>query len=127
VVGDKANIQGVLFYDTTEETVKNRILARGKTSGRADDNIESLVKRLRTYHTETYPIIEEFKADGVKVFRIDSSPPIEEVWATTQAVIAEVKGEGTKWLYGIGATAAVGAVIAGYHYLGPKGSGDEKK
>ena len=123
MVGDKANIQGVLFFDTTEETVKKRILARGQTSGRADDNLESLVKRLKTYHNETYPIIEEFRQDGVKVFRIDSSPGIDEVWATTQAAIAEVNGGGAKWLYGVGAAAATGALILGYTYFGKDGSG----
>ena len=37
----------VLFINTTEEVMLSRLLERGKTSGRADDNKESIVKRFR--------------------------------------------------------------------------------
>ena len=48
VVGDKVDLLGVLFYDTDEATVTARIMERGKTSGRVDDNAASMVKRLKT-------------------------------------------------------------------------------
>ena len=35
----------VLFFSTTEEVMLQRIMERGKTSGRSDDNVESLKKR----------------------------------------------------------------------------------
>jgi UMP-CMP kinase len=35
----------VLFFDVSEETLLDRLLHRGKTSGRTDDNIESIKKR----------------------------------------------------------------------------------
>ena len=35
----------MLFLATDEETMLNRLLERGKTSGRDDDNIESIKKR----------------------------------------------------------------------------------
>jgi len=126
VVGDKANIQGVLFYNTTEQCVTARILERGKTSGRADDNIESMVKRLRTYNTETYPIIKAFEAEGIKVFEIDATPSKEEVWATTQAAVLEVEGGSNKFLYGIGAVAATGALVGGYLHFKPSAATLEK-
>jgi UMP-CMP kinase len=37
----------VLFYTTTEQVMLDRLLERGKTSGREDDNEESIVKRFR--------------------------------------------------------------------------------
>ena len=48
VVRDSINLGGVLFYDCPEETMEARLLERGKTSGRTDDNIESIRKRFRT-------------------------------------------------------------------------------
>jgi len=36
----------------------NRLLERGKTSGREDDNAESIKKRFRTYKNDTMPVIE---------------------------------------------------------------------
>lgn len=38
----------VLFFTTTEEEMLKRLLERGKTSGREDDNEESIKKRFRT-------------------------------------------------------------------------------
>jgi UMP-CMP kinase len=38
----------VLFYTTTEEVMLGRLLERGKTSGREDDNVESIKKRFGT-------------------------------------------------------------------------------
>jgi adenylate kinase family enzyme len=37
----------VLFINTTEQVMLERLLERGKTSGRDDDNKESIVKRFR--------------------------------------------------------------------------------
>lgn len=37
----------VLFFTTSEEEMTKRLLERGKTSGREDDNVESIVKRFR--------------------------------------------------------------------------------
>lgn len=41
--------QFVLFLQCSEEVMLKRLLERGKTSGRADDNIESIKKRFRKY------------------------------------------------------------------------------
>ena len=35
----------VLLFDTTEEVMLHRLIERGKTSGREDDNAESIKKR----------------------------------------------------------------------------------
>lgn len=50
----------VLFFTTTEEEMTKRLLKRGETSGREDDNIESIKKRFRTYHDQTMPVIEYY-------------------------------------------------------------------
>lgn len=40
----------VLFFSTTEEVMLERLLVRGKTSGREDDNVESIKKRFSVYY-----------------------------------------------------------------------------
>ena len=52
----------MLFYHTTEEVLTQRLLERAKTSGREDDNIESILKRFRTYKVETMPVIERYES-----------------------------------------------------------------
>ena len=49
VMKDSVELEKVLFYEVSEETLTQRILKRGETSGRVDDNIESLKKRFATF------------------------------------------------------------------------------
>nr|XP_047146804.1 UMP-CMP kinase isoform X2 [Hydra vulgaris] len=42
---DRCILKGVLYFDCPEEVCVQRIMERGKTSGRTDDNEESLRKR----------------------------------------------------------------------------------
>jgi len=78
-----------LFFTTTEEVMLDRLLERGKTSGREDDNVESIKKRFRTYKTDTMPVIAYY-AKSNKVAEIESSPPVDEVYATAREVVREL-------------------------------------
>uniref|UniRef100_A0A1A8MM50 Cytidylate kinase n=1 Tax=Nothobranchius pienaari TaxID=704102 RepID=A0A1A8MM50_9TELE len=55
-------------------------LERGKSSGRTDDNRESLEKRIQTYQQSTRPIIQLYEKQG-KVRTVDASRPVDEVFA----------------------------------------------
>jgi UMP-CMP kinase len=82
-------VEGVLFYDCPEAVMESRLLERGKTSGRTDDNAEAIRKRFRTYIESTMPVIEYYqKLD--KVFMIDSTSTPEEVFAATQKLIEPI-------------------------------------
>ncbi|KAG7452775.1 UMP-CMP kinase [Guyanagaster necrorhizus] len=54
----------VLYFSTTEAVMLKRLIERGKTSGREDDNEESIKKRFRTYHETTMPVIEHYRKFG---------------------------------------------------------------
>ncbi|KAI0049676.1 UMP-CMP kinase [Auriscalpium vulgare] len=84
----------VLFFTTTEEVMLKRLLKRGETSGREDDNIESIKKRFVTYRDQTMPVIEYYAKED-RVAEIDSSPSVDEVYAVTKAAIAKVFAEKT--------------------------------
>jgi len=79
----------VLFYTTDEETMLKRLLKRGETSGRDDDNIESIKKRFVTYKETTMPVIEHYRKQD-KVAEIDGSPEKDEVHAATVAALEKV-------------------------------------
>jgi len=70
--------KGVLFYTTTEEVMLKRLLKRGETSGREDDNEESIKKRFKTYLDTTMPVIDYYKSHG-KVVEVDSAASVQEV------------------------------------------------
>merc|ERR1719266_2497276 len=73
----------MLYLTCSEKAMTERILERAKSSGRKDDDPDVIVKRLRTYHETTMPIIEQYKAKD-KVKEISSDPSIDEVYAEVQ-------------------------------------------
>ena len=54
----------MLHMQVEHELLIERLLNRGKTSGRADDNLETIQKRLDVYNTQTLPVIEHYKTTG---------------------------------------------------------------
>uniref|UniRef100_A0A8C1T004 UMP-CMP kinase n=1 Tax=Cyprinus carpio TaxID=7962 RepID=A0A8C1T004_CYPCA len=78
VMDGKADVKFVLFFDCGNEVCIDRCLERGKSSGRTDDNRESLEKRIQTYLQSTRPIIEQYEKQG-KVRTIDASRSVDEV------------------------------------------------
>ncbi len=63
-----------------------RLVNRGKTSGRADDNLETIKKRLDTYNNETAPVIDFYKEDG-KLSNVKGTGTVEEIFARICEVI----------------------------------------
>ncbi|KZV91597.1 UMP-CMP kinase [Exidia glandulosa HHB12029] len=83
----------VLFFTTSEEVMLKRLLERGKTSGREDDNEESIKKRFVTYMEATMPVINYYRSLG-KVAEVDSTASVEEVHAKASTVVNAIfKGE----------------------------------
>lgn len=59
--------------------MQERLLNRGKTSGRADDNEESIKKRFKTFVETSMPVVEYFEKQG-KVVRIYAAKGPDEVY-----------------------------------------------
>lgn len=53
---------------------------------RSDDNESTLRKRLETYHQQTSPVVEYYRAKGIWS-RLDASKPPEMVWRDLLAII----------------------------------------
>ena len=76
----------VLFFDCREDLLMARLIKRGETSGRADDNEASIKKRFVTYREQSYPVIRKYDALG-KVKRVDTSAgTIDEVFARVRGL-----------------------------------------
>jgi adenylate kinase family enzyme len=60
-----------------------RLLNRGKTSGRLDDTEEVITKRLVTFHNETEPVLVHFKRlyreGSTRVFSVNGELELEDV------------------------------------------------
>jgi len=51
----------LLFFECTEEVMEERLLKRSETSQRADDNIETIKKRFKTFVEKTLPVIDHYE------------------------------------------------------------------
>ncbi|GLI68217.1 hypothetical protein VaNZ11_012561, partial [Volvox africanus] len=71
---------GALVFTVPEEVAVERLLARGATSGRVDDNEDTIRERMNVFWSESQQVIE-FLADSVNLHEVDSAAPEEEVFA----------------------------------------------
>merc|ERR1712193_35566 len=67
-----ASATAVLYLDVANETMTQRLINRGKTSGRADDNEETIRARLETFSKATAPVVAYYKEKG-KLFEVERS------------------------------------------------------
>ena len=81
----------VLFYDCPEDTMEKRLLERGKTSGRADDNAESIRKRFRTFVETSMPVVNYYEEQG-KIVKVDATRKPDEVFKVTQKSLSSRLG-----------------------------------
>lgn len=79
-------VAGMLELDVPAEMLLERLINRGKTSGRADDNEETIRKRLAVYEQQTAPLIEWYEREG-KRNTVKGYGPLEEINAALCAVI----------------------------------------
>ncbi|GFO10720.1 ump-cmp kinase [Plakobranchus ocellatus] len=73
-----AKVRAVLFFNCPDDVCVDRCMNRGLTSGRTDDNAESLKKRIETYRNSTMPIIEHYRALNL-VTEVDGNRSPEQV------------------------------------------------
>lgn len=77
----------ILHLHCSDKEMTDRLVNRGKTSGRVDDNAETIKKRLATFHGHTQPILEHFAA---KLKTINSERPVNEVYADVEAIVKQL-------------------------------------
>ena len=70
IISQVCDCTAVLMFDCTEEAMVERLLERGKTSGRVDDNEETIRKRFHTFQQATLPVIEHYQEHD-KVRKVD--------------------------------------------------------
>jgi len=87
---DVAPVECVLYFEVKDETMKARLLHRAKTSGRVDDNEETIVKRLKTFHNHTQPVIDYYSTQG-KVCKIVAEGTIDDIFKQVEAFLDKKK------------------------------------
>ncbi|XP_058015392.1 adenylate kinase isoenzyme 1 isoform X1 [Ahaetulla prasina] len=69
----------LLYVDAGKDTMVKRLLKRGETSGRVDDNEETIKKRLDTYYKATEPVIAYYEKKGI-VRKVNAEGTVDDVF-----------------------------------------------
>ncbi|SHF88739.1 adenylate kinase [Dysgonomonas macrotermitis] len=84
------SISAVVSLDVPEEELIERLINRGKQTGRNDDNYETIKARLDVYYNQTTPLKELFEKEG-KLYSIEGVGTVDEIFGRISSVIDSVK------------------------------------
>ena len=73
-----SSLFALLNININDKEATNRLILRGKNSGRADDNKDVIKNRLIAYHEKTVPVLEFYKEKG-NLVNIDGMGSIPEI------------------------------------------------
>lgn len=81
----------VLSLLVGEEELKTRLISRGESSGRSDDNEEVITKRIKEYHAKTSPVSDYYKRNN-KLSEIKGEGTVEQIFALlSEAIDAHIE------------------------------------
>ncbi len=79
-------VTAMIELDVPEDELMTRLLLRGQESGRADDNEETIKKRLVVYREQTSPLKDWYKNEGKHCY-INGSGSLDRIFADIVAAI----------------------------------------
>lgn len=82
-----ARVDVVLGLEVEEQELVDRLLKRGQISGRSDDNLETIQKRLDVYHNQTKPL-KDFYLKENKYRAIPGMGSVEAIFESIKTAIA---------------------------------------
>ncbi|MBR6319326.1 MAG: adenylate kinase [Prevotella sp.] len=82
--GDR--VAAMIELEVPEDELMKRLILRGQQSGRADDNEETIRKRLVVYHQQTQPLIDWYRQEGLH-HHIDGLGDLDRIFADICTVV----------------------------------------
>ena len=90
-LGDIIELKRVIYYVCPNDVMEQRLINRGKTENRADDNLDMIRKRIKMYNERTIPVVDLYKKRGL-LTTIHSDDSIEEVYAESRDALKLAMG-----------------------------------
>lgn len=87
-----SEIHAVVGLEVEEDELIRRMLERGKQSGRSDDNLETIKKRLNVYHRQTSPLRDYYMEKG-KYHSIDGNGTVDGIFGLIKRALDEATAE----------------------------------
>ena len=79
-------IAAMIELSVPEAELMERLINRGKISGRSDDNAETIQKRLNVYHNQTAPLVDWYEKEGIH-HHVEGLGTVEEIFGRISTVI----------------------------------------
>lgn len=86
-------LHGVVGLEVPEDELKRRMIERGKQTGRADDNEETITNRLKVYHAQTEPLRAHYISKK-KYMQINGQGSVDDIFANIAKEIEKKTGTG---------------------------------
>lgn len=86
----KTDVSIMLNLDVPKQELVTRLLKRGETSGRSDDNLETIEKRIQVYNDQTSPVMDFYRSSG-KFAAIEGVGSVEEIFNRIAQAIDRIK------------------------------------
>ena len=83
--GKQAKVDRVILLEVPEQELVQRLLGSAAKEGRADDNAESITKRLQVFKEQTAPLIAFYEGRGI-VKRVEGTGTVDEIQQRMQKV-----------------------------------------
>ena len=83
------DVSVMLDLDVPEDELIDRLIKRGQESGRADDNLKTIKKRLTVYSEQTSPLKDFYKAEG-KYQHINGVGSMDAIFDEIASVISKL-------------------------------------
>ena len=75
-----SKVHAVVGLEVPEDELIRRMINRGKETGRAHDNLDTIKNRLSVYHSQTSPLREYYISEG-KYHGIDGAGDVDEIFS----------------------------------------------
>ena len=83
----KYNMEAIMIdLLVDEQLLIQRLIERGKVSGRADDNLNTIRHRIAVYHNQTEPRAHYYLHQG-NYFAVNGNQPVEDVFLQIQRIV----------------------------------------
>ncbi|XP_071801913.1 adenylate kinase isoenzyme 5-like [Asterias amurensis] len=77
-----------LYFELSDEIMTQRLLKRAETSGRVDDNEETIKKRLTTFHNATKPVVDYYEEKN-KIIKVSAEGDPDSIFTAVQSALQE--------------------------------------
>ena len=88
MIQHNSSLNCLINLNVNQDLTVQRLLERGKSSGRPDDNKKVITKRLEEYNEKTHPVLQFYREKGI-LKDVDGSQTIENVTGQIKDILKE--------------------------------------